>query len=521
MSDWTDGLARGFLTAMRSPTPRARWLFRPGLVLVLGLAVLLPAGVVADDDQIPAAVEIRPRITGIAPLSKEVYGYLPYWRIDSGTVDRIQYELVSTIAIFGLGIKADGNLDTTWVGYQEYIGDDVAEITNAAHDKGVRVVPTFQMFDSGSLTKMRAFLGSTTAQNRFITQALDLMAARKADGANLDFEPMFAVDTPSYLAFVSRFRTAMKARFPTATLVNATSAGAGKDLIVGLIPLVDRQMIMTYGYRTGTATVAGAIAPLDNAERTVKKHIARILQWAPAKSILMGVPYYGYDWPVTSNVPNATVQSNKTTYGAVTTMTYATARAFLTAHPEVVRQYDASEGSGFYTYWEPVKKTWRQTYFEDERSLNDKYDYVLTTGLGGIGIWTLDNDRGYPDLWAVLRSKFYAPVHAVTVGAYVTNVTKRSGYVEAIVHYNGKNIGTVPERGTWRWTIRDGHGKMWLSGKGPLETIYPGRAIGHASRVRIGLATRLPAGTYIFVARFERAPGVYWRSPDARFRQPY
>ena len=159
MSDWTDGLPRGFLTAMRSPTLRARRLFRPGLVLFLGLAVLMPAGVVADDDQLPAAVEIRPRITGIAPLSKEVYGYLPYWRIDSGTVDRIQYELVSTIAIFGIGIKADGNLDTNWVGYKEYIGDDVAAITNAAHDKGVRVVPTFQMFDSGSLTKMRAFLG--------------------------------------------------------------------------------------------------------------------------------------------------------------------------------------------------------------------------------------------------------------------------------------------------------------------------------------------------------------------------
>ena len=60
----------------------------------------------------------------------------------------------------------------------------------------------FQLFDSGSLTKMRAFLGSTTAQTRFIAQALDLMAARKADGASLDFEPMLALDTPSYLAFV-------------------------------------------------------------------------------------------------------------------------------------------------------------------------------------------------------------------------------------------------------------------------------------------------------------------------------
>jgi hypothetical protein len=278
---------------------------------------------------------------------------------------------------------------------------------------------------------------------------------------------------------------------------------------------------MTYNYRYSGSTITGAVAPLEDAARNVKLHIDRVLQWAPPTTVLMGVPYYGYDWPVTSTIPNAAVQSNKTTFGAVKSVTYAQARDFLAAHPEVTWEYDAVEGSGFYTYWDATKSTFRQVYFEEERSLDDKYDYALVTGLAGIGIWTLDNDRGYPDLWALLRSKFYAPVHAVTVGAYVTNVAKRSGYVEAIVHYNGKNIGTVPERGTWRWTIRDGKGKMWLAVKGVTETIYPGKAIGHASRVRIGLASQLPAGTYILVARFERAPGVYWRSPDAKFRQPY
>ena len=269
---------------MRSTLKPSRRLARPAVALLLALVTVLPAGLLSDGTPARAAVTIRPRVEGIAPLSKEVYGYLPYWRIDSGTVDRLQYELVSTIAIFGLGIKADGNLDTSWVGYQEYLGDDVAAITNAAHDKGVRVVPTFQLFDSGSLLKMRAFLASTSAQTRFIGQALDLMAARQADGANLDFEPMFAEDTPSYLAFVARFRTAMQARIPGAHLVNATSAGAGKDLILGLVPLVDRQMIMTYGYRNSASTVTGAIAPLDNTTRTVKAHIERILQWAPANS---------------------------------------------------------------------------------------------------------------------------------------------------------------------------------------------------------------------------------------------
>ncbi len=57
---------------------------------------------------------------------------------------------MSTIAFFGLGIKATGALDTAWVGYQEYIGDDAAAVTDAAHDRGVRVVPTFQLFDTAS-----------------------------------------------------------------------------------------------------------------------------------------------------------------------------------------------------------------------------------------------------------------------------------------------------------------------------------------------------------------------------------
>jgi len=490
------------------------------LALALAAALLSSTGPLGVGPAAHAATEIRPRIPGIAPLNHEVYGYLPYWRLDSGTVDRIDYDLVSTIAFFGLGIKADGNLDTAWVGYREYVGDDAAAVTNAAHDKGVRVVPTFQMFDSGSLTKELAFLGSASAQDLFIGQALDLMAARKADGANLDFEPVRNTEAPAYLAFVARFRTAMKARFPTAQLVNATSAGAGKELIVGLVPLVDRQMIMTYNYRYAGSTITGAIAPLDDAARNVKLHIARVLQWAPANKVLMGVPYYGYDWPVTSDVPHAVVQSDKTTFGAVRSVTYAQARDFLAAHPEVVRQYDALEGSGFYTYWDAVNETYRQVYFEEERSLNDKYDYALVTGLAGIGIWTLDNDRGYPELWNLLRQKFYAPIHAVVVGGSVTNVTKRSGSVYAVVHFNTRNTGTVPIRGSWRWTLRDTRDRIVASGTRPAETIYPGRVAGHAARVRIGLATRLPAGTYKLRVRFISSDGT-WRSADIGFRQRY
>jgi spore germination protein YaaH len=496
----------------------------PILLAALLAAAVLPVG--GPTSSIPgasAATAIRPRITGIKPLSHEVYGYLPYWRLDSGTVARLRYDLVSTIAFFGLGIKGSGAIDTGWVGYKEYVGADAAAVTNAAHDWGVRVVPTFQMFDSASgAPKMSAFLGSTTAQDRFIAEALALMAARRADGAGLDFEPVRAVNdrADAYVAFVGRFRAAMQARFPGSTLVNATSAGASETVISGLVPVVDRQMLMAYNYHWSGSTITGAIAPLDNATRTVKIHVARMLQWAPASSVLLGVPYYGYDWPVTSSDAHAAVQEDKTTYGPVRSVTYKSARDFLAARPWIARRYDALEGSGYYTYWDAARSTFRQAYFEEERSLAAKYDYVIATGLAGIGIWTLDNDRGYSELWNVLRSRFYAPVHALQLSGSIAYVRRESGSVYVKFRATARDVGTMPERGRFRWTIRDARGQLIKSGSWAAQTVYPGGVYWHDMRVRLGYASRLPAGTYTLRVRFETASRT-WRAPNVDFRQPY
>jgi chitinase len=505
------------------PRRLVRQISAPALALLLAASILPAAGLVADGPQARAATEIRPRITGIKPLSHEVYGYLPYWRLDSGTVNRLHYELVSSIAFFGLGIKSTGDLDTDWVGYKEYVGEDAAAVTNAAHDRGVRVVPTFQLFDSkAGYPKMTKFLTSVAAQDRFIAQALDLMEARKADGAGLDFEPVGGLNPLGkyYVPFVQRFRTAMKARFPTATLVNALSAGGSERIIKGLVGVVDHEMVMTYNYRWSGSTITGAIAPLDHATRNVKIHIARVLQWAPAKSVLLGVPYYGYNWPVTSKVPNADVRLPRSKYGGVSSVTYASARDWLKAHPKTVRHYDALEGSSYYTYKSTKYNTYRQVYFDDERSLAAKYDYAIVTGLGGVGIWTLENDKGYENLWNVLRNKFYAPVRAIRVTGRALEVTKAAGVVFAKIRITAREIGTVPERGSWRWTIRDAAGDLVRWGTLKKQTIYPNRLATHTFRVRLGSTAGLKAGTYTIRVRVITSAHT-WRSAVVNFRQPY
>ncbi len=459
-----------------------------------------------------------PRVEGIRTLSREVFGYLPYWRLDSTSASTLQYELLSTIGIFGLGIKSTGDLDTAWVGYQEYVGADAAAVTNAAHAAGVRVVPTFQLFDSGSLPKLKAFLGSTTAQNRFIAQAIALMERRMADGASLDFEPMPREQTPQYLAFVKRFADAMRAAIPGAILVDATSAGAPWELIQGLAKIVDHMFVMTYNYRWSGSTVAGAVAPLDHASRNVRIHIARFLSNAPASKVIMGVPYYGYDWPVTSSKPNATVQPNKAKYGGAWSLTYKGAKDFLALHTHIKRQYDAVEGSAYFTY-QSASGTWRQAYYDDEQSLGAKYDFALTEGLAGVGIWALQYDRDYPQLWNVLRSKFYAPTHAMAPSGRVGSLKKSGGVVTANVAARLTNVGTVPERGTLRWGIKDSKGRWFLKGSRIVQ-LMPGKSSVAYVKTTFGSASSLPAGTYGLVVRFQNRNGL-WSSPIYSFRQPY
>lgn len=462
---------------------------------------------------------IQARVKGIAPLDHQVYGYLPYWRLDAGTVDRLDYSLVSTIAFFGLGIKKDGNIDTAWRGYTAYMSDNAIAVTNAAHAKGVRVVPTFQLFDSGTLVKMRAFLHSAAAQSRFIKQALALMARRSADGANFDFEPMPQSLSLDFAKFLAKFKTAMRKQFPTASLVVATSAGAPYTLIDAIEPIVNQMLVMTYNYRWSGSTITGAIAPLDNTSRTVKLHIARYLKHVPPSKVIMGVPYYGYDWPVTSDVPNATVQNNRSAWGGVWSVSYYSARSFLAAHPDVVRHEDTAEGSAYFTYWDSQYQTFRQVYFEDEFSAAAKYDYAIATGLAGVGIWTLDNDRTYPEMNDVLRAKFYDPVHRVTVGGQVTRVTLSVGRVKVSHVGRAKNVGNVPERGTLVWRIYDPKGHLLKKGSTAL-TIYPGRTKTVNTTTILGSASGLRAGTYRLKVQFVSRAGV-WRSTVDGFRQPY
>ena len=498
-----------------SPTSLSR---SAALRLLLVVPVLL-TGILVDAADPTAARAADPGIHARAhrrPVpSGEVYGYLPYWQLDAGTARRLDYRHLSTIAFFAVPIRADGALDRHATGYRAYVSRAARAVTNAAHARGVRVVPTFQLF---SVSKLRRLLDHRGAQARFIREALALMGRRGADGANLDVEPVPAALASKFAAFVGRFSRAMHRRFPGSQLTVATPAIVSDRLLRGLQPVVDRFFVMTYDYHWRGSRRPGAVAPLRSGPHNVAKTIRNYLRLVPRHKLILGVPYYGYSWPVVKSAGSWRVRSDPARWGGVRAVTYRSALAWLSDHPSVKVHRDPANGSWF-RYLNRAEGTVRQVHFEDAASAREKFNFAIAHGLAGVGIWSLGNDAGQKGMARAIQRTFVRPTRRITSLTTVGPVRLVRGRVLIDAAVALRDRGSRAERGTVTWRVVDPRGRTIESGR-RAAALYPGDRIRVPIAVTLGRASSLRAGTYRLVVRFVVGS---WTPVAAtvRFHQPY
>lgn len=491
------------------------------LVLLLGLGVLPFAGLVPDPlatDSSLVVTGIRARAPSHVRLTHQVYGYLPYWQLDSTTARRLRYDLLTTIALFGIGIRATGDLDKDTPGYAAYMGQAATDVMNAAHARGVRVVPTFQLFDSGDLPDLRAFLARPAAQQRFIDQAVAMMTSRRADGANLDFEPLPESLSVPFTGFAGRFRTALRKAIPGATLVVALGAGAAGPMISRLAPLVDQLFIMAYDYRTAHSASAGPVAPLDAQWLSVRSDLARFLRHAAPGKLILGMPVYGYDWPVADRSPRAAIRTDAAAGGAFA-VTFSAIGRFLDQHPGLHVSYDAVADAPYFTYHDHAAGTYRQVWFENARSLGRKVDLAVTARLAGVGLWALDTAPEFSWVWELLHIKVRTPTHSIAVRGTLFHLASRNGIVGADITAVVQNRGSVAEVGQLGWAVRDAAGRLVASGHIRLSVDSRG-ARRPQFHVTLGSAARLRSGFYRLTLVYGAA-GHHWAAPGTTFRERY
>jgi spore germination protein YaaH len=373
------------------------------LAVVSICAPAIPASVAADST--PLVPLTADQVTH--RLSHEVFGYLPYWELNDGTDPYLRYDLLTTIAFFGINANSDGSLDTSLSGYKGYLSDRATNVIQHAHALGVRTVVTFQSFGT---SKNAAFFTDPAAQATAIQQLVALMQARGADGANVDVELISGTYFPAYGAFLGALRQAALAANPNAQISVATSASAtgARMAAAALANGVDRVFMMGYDYRTAGTNPIGSIDPLVRAGGglSLTSSLDTYASYGvPLDRVILGLPLYGRTWPTVSADLRAARQTDTSTYGGAKVF-YP--RTLPDSAAGATFDYDPVEQSARLTLFDTTRNTWVQTYYDDPTTLAAKLSLANTRGLAGAGFWALGYDRGEPGYWDTVNDAFGA-----------------------------------------------------------------------------------------------------------------
>ncbi len=231
------------------------------------------------------------------------------------------------------------------------------------------------------------------AGDRLILELARTMKEKGYGGVDIDFEYIRGEDRDAFTEFVRRtaaivHELGFQVSIALAPKTSADQRGLlyeGKDY-PALGAIADSVLLMTYewGYKYGPNM---AVAPIDRVEQVVRYAVAEI----PAAKIRLGIPNYGYDWPLPF-VPNVTVANTIGNVEAVQIAVDHYARI----------QYDETAQSPYFRYWQEEGE--HEVWFEDVRSLAAKFRLVEDYGLQGMGYWQIM--RWWRANWLALEDTF-------------------------------------------------------------------------------------------------------------------
>lgn len=223
-----------------------------------------------------------------------------------------------------------------------------------------------------------AITNDQTAQQNLIDQMFAVMEEKGFAGIDIDFEYILPQDRVAYADFVANVRAqaAPKGYPVSVALAPKTSANQkgvlyeGKDYRL-LGAAADSVLLMTYewGYTYGPPM---AVAPINKVREVVEYAVTEI----PTEKIDLGIPNYGYDW----TLPFVQGTSKARTIGNVEAVEIA-----IENNAQI--QFDQTAMSPFFRYEKDGEQ--HEVWFEDVRSIREKFHLIEEYGLRGMGYWQI------------------------------------------------------------------------------------------------------------------------------------
>ncbi len=311
------------------------------------------------------------------------YPYISPWVLEQ----TLPY--LTELSIFAYGFTERGDLLSPPL--------DDGFMISAARNFGVTPILTLAPLGSdGNFDNnlIHALLQNPAAVSNLLTQLTDLMKQKDFGGLDVDFEYILEEDRNAYSAFIRQAADAVHAQGNRLSVALAPKSGIS-DISILTIGLdyqslgqaADQVLLMTYewGYKYGPNL---PVAPLNKVRQVVEYAVTQI----PPEKIQLGVPNYGYDWPL-PYIRNAT---EAVTIGNVEAVQIAVAN-----RAEI--QFDEIAMSPFFRYTQA--QTAHEVWFEDVRSLRAKFELIREFGLLGAGYWQIMD--WYLANWLLLSDTFW------------------------------------------------------------------------------------------------------------------
>ena len=355
-----------------------------------------------------------------AKLEKETIGFMPYWRLDDIKYTRL--DLITEVNYFGLYVNGDGEFVTvvngeTNPGKREWDTQKVKDFISKTHINGAKFTVTIVCQDNDDI---ESILDSNVAQQKLIANIISEVKSRDLDGINVDFEYLGEPDSKykqKFTDFSKNLKQALKKQNPNARLELSIMPRSARipDIFdfAQFVPIYDYFIGMSYDFYGSYPEIAGPIAPLTGFKENkfffdTTTMYEDLEKYIPKEKLIMGVPHYGWDWAVTDGkqIQSATLpRSDPNSYAVA--ISYATARESKDFKKSQCQFDDyAKEPWCWYTDKKGID---HQVWFEDNKSIGIKYDFANTQNFGGIAIWVLGYDKGYSDLWELMKEKFTRP----------------------------------------------------------------------------------------------------------------
>lgn len=346
----------------------------------------------------------------------EVFGWHPHWMRSSWK--NYPFNLLSTIAYFSYKINpTSGNpqnpLDlNTW---------SESEFVKNAKIKNTRVLLTVSLHGKENTVK---FLESDISiwENVF-SKVSSLVVSKDADGIDINFENLPPSQRKNFFLFVEKFKSYLNIEFYKKNKGNSflsltfPSSKSAENYSVKRFSdaklkdgseLVNLIVIMGYDYQS--KFIPGGTSPLqsDGNQISLLSALNRYSSYGVDKNkTILALPYYGLMYNIEPVIDSLTNTQKDISAALERKLTYREIIELFIENPDLKYDIDLdpiSMSKQISLVFDD--NTMKEIIYDDSYTLSKKYDFAMTQGLKGVGIWALGYDNQRYELWNLIDQSF-------------------------------------------------------------------------------------------------------------------